>query len=514
MSLATEFHTSNALTVTLPERVFTRSGSSIDPRDDFWEWTDGPFEPRIDFCRYSDRFKTFVPFLKQALLPFLKRHSSGYVLNLEREFHSFSVTTGEGLEGAITPQHISNYVAHLPASRSWRLSAFSLLLRKWVELGLPGVDRKCEAYLLERRIPGGKRGEPVRTRDPLRGPLSEDEYTALHSAVNAAYGRRDLPLWALLVTRLLLACGGRISQYASLKICDFDSDSAVLNLPQAKTGEKHMRTSFLEFDISPQTAQLLSDYIDGLRAMDHDDQSPLFPASLVMPVGSKKSIRSADDLFYGHCVPRNLSRCFVQILSDIAPPTARLDFAPLPVAPKRFRYTFGTRMAEEGASKVLIANRLGHADLQHVDVYFSASPKIVDNIDKAIGAMLAPLAQAFQGRLIEGEEDSTHKGSPGSRIIDFRVSAAPVGSCAGKGNGCAFNKPVACYSCFQFEPWLDAPHEKVLQRLEAEREKWSADERMAAVNDEPIQAVKEVIWLCAQVWKQRAQESTEAAVVS
>lgn len=510
MSQASNTSLSAALTVMLPERVFTRSGSSIDPRSDVWEWTDGPFAPRIDFGRYNTAFKSFVPLLKQTLIPFLKRHSSGYILNLDSEFHSFSVAIDASFAGVITPQHFSNYAARMLAARRWRLSLLSLLLRKWVELGFPGVDPKCETYLLERCIPGRKKGEPVRTRDPIRGPFSEDEYTALHSAVNAAYGREELPLWSLVITRLLLACGGRISQYASLKICDFDRDSAVLNLPHAKTGEKHMRTSFIAFDIGPQTTRLLSDYIDALRAMGNGYESPLFPASVIMPVGPKRQLRESTDLFYGHCVPSSLSRCFVRILAEIVPPTARLDFAPLPVTPKRFRYTFGTRMAEERASKVLIANRLGHADLQHVDVYFSASPKIVENIDKAIGSMLVPLARAFQGQLIEDEGHSTHKGAVGSRIVDFRVSTDPVGSCSGKGSGCAFNKPVACYTCFRFEPWLDAPHEKVLQRLERERERCLTDERMAAVNDEPIQAVKEVIWLCAQVQKQRGQDKTEA----
>jgi hypothetical protein len=159
---------------------------------------------------------------------------------------------------------------------------------------------------------------------------------------------------------------------------------------------------------------------------------------------------------------------------------------------------------------VVIANRLGHADLQHVDVYVAASPKIVENIDKTMGALLAPLARAFKGQLVEGEEHTTHKGALGSRIIDFRVSKDPVGSCGGKGNNCAFNKPVACYTCFRFEPWLDAPHGKVLERLQAEREKWSADDRMAAVNDEPIRAIHEVIALCAQVRQQRDQQESGA----
>lgn len=33
---------------------------------------------------------------------------------------------------------------------------------------------------------------------------------------------------------------------------------------------------------------------------------------------------------------------------------------------------------------------------------------------------------------------------------------------------------------------------------------------MAAVNDEPIRAVKEVIALCAQIWQQQAQRESEA----
>jgi len=135
----------------------------------------------------------------------------------------------------------------------------------------------------------------------------------------------------------------------------------------------------------------------------------------------------------------------------------------------------------------------------------------LQNIDRTMGPLLAPLARAFKGHVIEDEKHSTHKGTPGSRIIDFRVSKDPLGSCAGKGSNCAFNKPVACYACFRFEPWLDAPHEKVLVRLESERENWSTDDRMAAVNDEPIRAVKEVIALCAQVWQQRAQQEAEAA---
>lgn len=509
MSQTTELRSSTALAITLPERVFTRSGSSFDPREDVWEWADGPFDARIDFRRYTGDFEAFVLWLKHALLPFVKGHSSAHVTNLNQAFSHFTDAMQTCREGAIGAQHISNYAAKLGAQEIGRLGTLNGLLQKWVDLGLPGVEAECATYLLERRKPGNKKGEAVRTRNPVEGPLSEEEYTALYSAANAAYGRGALPLWTLLLTRLLLACGGRISQYASLKLGDFDSSTTVLSLPQAKTGLENPRSSFLPFDISPQTGRLITDYKSGLQAEDYDDNSAFFPQALVMPKGPRKQLRAIDDLFYGHCTPHTLGHWFRTLMAEIAPPTSRLDFAPMPLTPKRFRYTFGTRLAEEGASKVVIANRMGHADLQHVDVYVAASPKIVENIDRTMGALLAPLAQAFKGQVVEDEQHATHKGAPGSRIIDFRVSKDPVGSCAGKGKSCAFNKPVACYACFRFEPWLDAPHEKVLARLESERESWSADDRMAAVNDEPIRAVKEVIALCAQIWQQRAEQKSE-----
>ena len=483
----------------------------MTPREDVWQWTDGPFNARIDFRRYTNGYEDFVPALKRCLIPFVKGYSCGYVQNLEIAFRHFVERLGDCPKRAIDISDISSYREKLPLKDRWRLGRFSCLIQKWVELGLPGIQPDCAIYLIEQRIPGNIKGEAVRTRDPISGPLSEDEYTALHSAANAAFGRNALPLWALLLTRLLLACGGRISQYASLKICDFDSSTSVLKLPQVKTGEIHTRTSFLEFDISPHTNRLIANYFSELAQDPNRSSSAFFPAAIVMARGARGD-RTPEDLFFGHCSPAKLSQRFNVLMRPICPPTQRLDYAPIPLTAKRFRYTFGTRLAEEGASRVLIANRLGHADLQYVEVYVTASPKIVESIDRAMGAGLAPLASAFKGQLVRDETQTTHKGSAGSRIIDFRTSAAPVGSCASKAQGCSFDKPVACYACFRFEPWLDAPHDKLLNRLLKDRETWLGDERMAAVNDESIRAIEEVIALCSEAQAQR--ETTPDGTVS
>ena len=58
---------------------------------------------------------------------------------------------------------------------------------------------------------------------------------------------------------------------------------------------------------------------------------------------------------------------------------------------------------------------------------------------------------------------------------------------------------MACYTCFKFEPWLDAPHEKVLARLEAERARLADDPQMARINDDAINAVRQVSFALAWV---------------
>lgn len=511
MSQAGERSTTFALVATLPERTYTKSGACLDPRADVWQWYDGPFQPRMNFKRINENWKDLLVPLKLCLLHFVKGYSASYAVRLFEEFFRFARATKELPESVVTVREVSNYSGELVRlGRVELLGVLNALLQKWVALGLPGVLPECATYLLERRKPGGKKGEPVRTHDPFIGPFTEDEYTNLHTAVNSAYGRGALPLWALLLMRLMFACGGRISQYASLKISDFDAKTRVLQLPQVKTGAAHSRCVFLAFDISPQTTQLILSHLDQLAAEGCDGRSAFFPEFLITS-RRQKTCRAAGDLFFGHCLSNTLASRFQNKLEKFSPPAERLDFAPLPIATRRFRYTFGTRLAEEGASKVVIANRLGHADLQHVDVYVEASPRVVANIDKAMGTQLAPLARAFRGQLVENEEGTTQQGAPGSRIVDFRVSTRPVGSCAEKGSGCAFSRPVACYTCFRFEPWLDGPHEKVLERLLAERKNSAGDARIAVINDESIRAVQEVLSDCEEVRRQRSKVSAEAA---
>lgn len=491
----------------LPDVAYTRSGVMFRPNEDVWRWLDGPFVVNLDFRRFGTRSTVLVSSFKYTLHIFAKRYAPSYLSNLFNAFvHFLAQREGVATRETINAAEVSNYFAQLEPHEKWRIGTLNVLFQKWQAASLPGVDAECTQYLRERRKPGNQKGAAVRQRDPVEGPFSEDEYTALYKAVDFAYGTGDIPRWAAVLTRLLFACGGRISQYASLKLRDFKVEEGVfiLNLPQAKTRLSHFRASFLEFRLSPQTGRLVLEHIDSYRAMGFDQDAPFFLESEIMRRGPRLHIRPGEDPFFGHCTRDALAAAFKRTVSEIAPTTSRLDFAPIPIKTKRFRSTFATRLAEEGAGRAEIAERLGHVDLQHVDVYFEGSPIIVENIDKALSQLLAPLARAFKGRVVEDEEHSTQRGASGSRIVDFRVSTKPIASCASQGQGCAFSKPVACYTCFRFEPWLDGPHESVLNRLEQEREKWAHDERMAAINDTAIEAVREVMAECAHLRAQSA----------
>lgn len=507
-SATTQSKTAKALVRALPELAHTRSGLAFSPNDDLWHWIDGVFRVRLDFSRLGAAEQFPVASLKYALHVFVKLNAPTYAENLFNTFmHFLTLRDGRSALTSLSVAEVSAYAERLQEHEKWRLGTLSILLQKWHALELPGVDDECVQYLRERRKPGNVKGAAVRQRDPVEGPFSEEEYTTLYKAVDAAYGAGTIPRWVIVLFRLLFAAGGRISQYASLKAKDIEADNGkfILHLPQVKTRLEHSRASFVSFDISPQTGRLALEHIESQRNDDWDNNAPLFPVGEVMPRGPKTQLRGPEDPFYGHCTRDQLSRRFSQILSGIAPATARLGFDQMPVNPKRFRPTFGTRLVDEGASRTVVAHLLGHADLQHVDVYFEQSPAGLANMNAAMEPTLGPVARCFQGRLIEGKEQATQKDVPGSTIIDFRASTKGLASCAGSTKACAFEKPVACYTCFRFEPWLDGPHAAVLARLEREREKWSGDPRMAAINDTAIIAVKEVIAECARAQAQQPE---------
>jgi hypothetical protein len=199
------------------------------------------------------------------------------------------------------------------------------------------------------------------------------------------------------------------------------------------------------------------------------------------------------------CSAGDISRDIGSILGKLGITSERTG-ALLHMTAVRCRRTVGTRAASEGHGVLVIAELLDHSDTQSAGIYVEATPQILQRIDHAVALQLAPLAQAFAGTLIANETDALRAADPTSRICSPQTagSLTPVGSC-GKYGFCGLFAPLACYTCVNFQPWLDGPHSEVLDYLLAERDRLSraADLRIASVNDRTILAVAEVVSLCS-----------------
>lgn len=277
-----------ALARTLPELAHTRSGIAFNPNDDLWSWVDGVFRIHVDFSRFSMAATFPVVSLKYTLHVFVKLNAPTYATNLFNTFvHFLALRDGRPPLLSVDAAEVSNYAARLRDHEKWRLGTLNVLLQKWSALDLPGVEAECVQYLRERRKPGNVKGAAVRQRDPVDGPFSEEEYLTLYKAVDAAYGTGTIPRWVIVLSRLLFTAGGRISQYASLKLQDLEGSNGkfVLRLSQVKTGLEHSRASFLTFDLSPQTGRLVMEHIESQRINGWDAAAPLFPVTEVLTRG-------------------------------------------------------------------------------------------------------------------------------------------------------------------------------------------------------------------------------------
>jgi hypothetical protein len=145
--------------------------------------------------------------------------------------------------------------------------------------------------------------------------------------------------------------------------------------------------------------------------------------------------------------------------------------------PRRFRFSIGTFMAEEGASVFHIAEILDHTDTQNVRVYVETVSSIADPVAKATDTALAPLVQRFQGRIVDSPDLPAFDGMPKQVIPAIaphlgivHLDVGGVGMCGRdvrKDGLCRLLPPLSCYLCPSFAALRDGPHREMLNSIEA-----------------------------------------------
>jgi integrase len=489
----------------------TRSGLQITVPRSRWRYRDEVTIVDLDFSALSDLVSdTLLDSLQSVMSWHVERYAPMTLNNLmdrlKAMFRALAVSDHQK-RNSITAADLINYRSHLGKQREYYFATLRSFLVRWSALGYPGVTDDAVEFVTDLKVGNNPRGNAVATLDPKQGPLTTIEHEGLLSELHGAYADGTIAPEAYHLSLLFTYFGARPTQYAAMKTKDISrnagadgSVSFTLSIPRAKQGHKSARSEFTNRKLARVAAEPLWEYRQAVDAEAQRNgielgEAPLFPDWESTPL--------PDTEFSYHQSAAELGNMLSGALRGLKVRSERTGER-LHVTPVRFRRTIATNAAIEGKDVRTIAAILDHSDTQTANVYMGAVPEIVDRIDKAMAMDLAPLAQAFKGRLISAEQEATRGSDPTSRIVDLRIdrSGTALGSC-GQHSFCGFNAPVACYTCRNFEPWLDGPHERVLETLLARRTQLErvGDRKIIEVNDRTILAVAEVIRLCAEKLK-------------
>lgn len=490
----------------LPREAYTFEDLAFDPTSPEWELRDAA-------CAYTIRWKRFDALLTGEMINSLKHISLWYVenrsvssiKNIHGQLFPFlkegRFRTSQNLSG-ITLANITNFRAKLGKAFEWKLGLLSGFFQKWAAQGHKGVEPAAIKLLEEISLTGNAKGGAVKTQDSNTGPFTVNEALAIQQGISAALATGRMDLRHYTQTVLLSAFGSRSVQFAALKCGDLTEEKRedgtfgwVLRIPRAKQRLEAARSQMKTRSIIPEIAEIVQTQIQSVKAEFENiyaeeqlgDDLPIFP---------NWDARGPASLRY-HSTGAEIGAEIRKALKEIDAKSERTG-SQIAITPRRFRYTVGTRAAEEGLGELVIAELLDHTDTQQVAVYVMATQKIIDRINAALAMQLAPLAQAFAGVLIDDESEAMRGDDPASRIHDPN-SLSCVGNC-GRYSFCSASAPIACYTCRRFQAWVGAPHDQILDGLLRERDRVfeiTGDLRIASVNDRTILAVAQVVHLCS-----------------
>lgn len=398
-----------------------------------------------------------------------------------------------------------SYRDFLGKSNEWLLSPTRAFIRTWHTLGYPGIPSETLAMMEKWRLKGNEKGYAVQSMCPESGPFTDIEMEGIVSGVLECYASGRLELRDTCYAMVFAMTGRRPIQVVSLKLKDLIAINGkyYINFPRAKQKYSDWRTSFSKFEIVEDLWVLLQSQADSVKSSFEDrigkkvpnnleGELPLFHTLYKFKASEDLESQLNGDFLHARVLEANETmrsvRNVVGVISERTGTVPNMNAY-------RFRYTLGTNLAREGRGEYIIAEALDHSDIQNAGVYVKNIPDIVKRIDKAVALQLAPFAQAFQGVIVRDEAKARRGEDRSSRVCS---AGGNVGTCGSYGF-CGALAPIACYTCSHFQPWLDGPHELVLDDLLRERDSvrdTTGDLKIASVNDRLILAVSNVVTRC------------------
>lgn len=490
----------------LPKECLSRDDMFFDPRANEWQLN----KNTTIYLKWTSQLKKEVrESYLMTLVRFAQEYAPATTKGANDECKIYFDLTGDN------DFYIDSLISHrskLSKKDESRFSKVRMLLKKWHNWGYPGVSNEIINLLNSWTLKGFEKGKAIKRMDPTEGPFTPIEMTAVLDGLLNVFVEDKINLKDYLIAGILANTGRRPIQITSLKLCDLvksknkDIEEFYLNFPRAKQRFTKWRTQFDKFPIPPYLWELLIDQkeavvkkitnIVGFRLSKKIiDQLPIFPdyESFVGVANKEEMLKGLETDFHHPTV----SICNESLLniSKVSNIYSERTGKPIVLGTRRFRYTLGSNLARDGKGELVIAEALDHSDTQNVGVYVKNLPDVVERIDKAVASQLAPLAQAFQGVLIDSMENAKRKDDLSSLIGNGDVN---VGNCGSYGF-CNALAPIACYTCKHFQPWLDGPHEIILDQLLEKREevlRVTEDKTISSTNDRLILAMSQVVQLC------------------
>ena len=492
------------------ESILRTSSAGYEFDENSNEWTlDGSIRIKLEFLNELEIDEETVDGFRKAISRYAQELSSHHCQNItSRAKHFFNVTGSK----AFTVESLSSYRATLDEEHIWYLGVLRGFLESWSEWRFPGILGKTIKYLDGLTIKGNSKGVAVLMSCPYSGPYTEIEHQSLLFGLANAYEARRLPQHEYSFLLAISMTGHRPIQIRHLKLCDIgykDKDglrSYYLDIPRAKQqGGKTFRLELRRTLICKDLFDALSDQKDSVisyvnrtvGSVGEQSQSllPLFPHYGRLEESSIMDVLSHLHTDFLHSSTNLTSAIRLRLNSNVIAYSERTGDR-LIIGYTRLRRTFGTNLAKEGFGPLVIAEALGHSDTQQVGVYARPENETAKIVDAVMAQVLAPLAMAFAGTLVDSERDAVRGNDPHSRVK--LKTETHVGNCGSHGF-CA-DGWKSCYVCKNFQPWLDGPHEIARDKLLKERHEQldaGVSKTVVGASDRILLAITQVIQMCA-----------------
>ena len=492
----------------ISDKKISKAGYDFYLDEDFWR-LDKDTMISLKTIKNSLEISYIDGFLK-TLAFYAENYSASHTETIANRFKYMMINN---ISSKLNPDLLIGYRSTLTKNTEWYLGTIRGFLKKWHELGYDGVSDEVIELLDSWTLKGNIKGDVVKRLDPNKGPLTDIELMAFNEGAVQLFEQGKIAISDLAIGLISSNTGRRQVQISHLKIKDLLTGKNkkgelmyLINVPRAKQRGATFRSEFKQFAITKELWTILNmqaesavnqiEFLTGIKIKDADRlELPLFPN--ISKFNSRLNLTelrqklTKDEL---HIQSSEISMTVKKIAGTANIHSERTGKS-IEISSNRFRYTMGTRAAREGFGIMVIAELLDHSDTQNASVYIENIPEYAERINKKVGHLLAPYAQAFAGVLVNSEKDTVRGNDLNSRI---RSGGEGIGTCGSYGF-CGARVPIPCYTCIHFQAWVDGPHRRVLNELIAERDrikKITGDIAVAAINDRTILAVMEVIKLC------------------